>query len=224
MKVNLITTKNNIMKIGDKIHFYKEKHQHALHTIESIIVPAINEVVNRYEALGIGKFNKEVFTMVITNNTGKIKERLLNTIEKNSAALPQPLAAIIVDEKRISALYAPFQEAVNALHNKYTLAVNRQINSPEISLSDCIIEGSEIIPNTKELENRFSIFIESENQIIFYKALLKLKECYDEVSSYMKENGLNTTIVSDTYDIRALSWENEDGSLYIDPVSITLIK
>lgn len=212
-------------KIGERIHFDQAKFSQAYATLETQLVPVLEEVIKKYVELGIGPFEKDAMSQVLNNSLGKIQKQYEEAVKDQSTKLGAAIAGAVVDPSRISSLFNHFAATVEKLHTRFHAATAVPFNRPDISLTDMILKSGKISIDKEALEKRFSIYVETEDQLRFLELLANLKGSYDKVREFMNEAGMpEYMIITSHSGYESLCWENEDGTLFVDPGNINLIK
>lgn len=225
-KVNPEVNEQPEVAVGMVLSFDKQKYQHAIDTIEKRIVPAMADVVAAYDALGIGKFNPDVWSNVCGNNLSKIREAYKAEVVKQANKLGAAISAIVMDEKTIESSYLPFRKSVEDLHAAFSMTQQVSINALQITLSDCLVVDGKPVADKEAIEARFTVCIQNEAQIHLLELMGDLKAQWDKIRLFLKARPgwEDFDIYTDRGVTESLSFQGDDGFLQIDNNIVSALK
>jgi hypothetical protein len=207
-------------EIGQVLHFEKDRFDQSLCFWEKTLLPALISVVNEYELLGLGEFDNKAYKNVVNRNIDAIKKKFINSIKSDSKKLGSVISTAFNNNEWIDKKFDSFIGVVNVFHQKVEISQQGTIIVPSLDFYDCkIVDGNPLI-DEDFMKARFEIKINTESQLRFLEIMSQLKDSYDNAKAYMNEVGLNNLLLVGESNFNALSWENEDGNLYVDPFSI----
>jgi hypothetical protein len=227
------------IELGTVLEFNSEAFESSKLAWKNQLVPAILQIKEEYEALDIGKFNQEIYIDILSG-TDKIERRFIKEIE--SQIKKSKLERLFNDEyvrsevpKRLTHLRAAKSNLARAFDSArggigwYKLGALK-LQHDQVT----IVDGNPVV-NECAIRACYTKAVETEAQKIVWAKAIAFKKVWDEFRSLLIEKGFpeNCGIVlsadrTDAKGTRSLdnffAEEQPDGELYLDPMSLTMLK
>jgi hypothetical protein len=211
---------------GKVLLFQESSFNATLRSFEPVL-NSVNAVSKAYEDLDTTfKFTQEVFEDIVINGTTNISQEYAARIEdqiKNSKFTSKAIVNNMRDN--ISSDFVEISATIRTLKAEEQAVLSRQKAYP-VELGYIKIESGRAVLNDESKEAIREIFtrkIITDDQNHLYNLMLTMKQAYEDLSSFLQENGINLNtwgdIISDTHN--GLCYEN-NGELVIDPDFLTI--
>ncbi len=211
---------------GKVLLFQESNYNSTVRSFEPVL-NAVNAVSKAYEDLDTSfKFTQEVFEDIIINDTKKISEQYAARIEDQIQSSKFTSKAIINSmRENVSAELVEVSAKIKAMHAAQQTATSLQSAYP-VELEFIKIEDGKAVLNNESKEAIREFFtrkIQTYEQNKLYNLMLGIKDKYDEITSYLKQSGIDLNafgeIISDKGN--GLCYE-DNGQFIIDPHFLTI--
>lgn len=177
--------------IGTVLQTDLVKYNQEVGTWEKEIFPTLNEVILFYNSFNIGPFTDETLKQLIANSFDEIEDNLYN---KNSENVASDVLAEIVrssTKESIKKLKTKWLNIASEFDRIYT----KQISNIALEWDNVFISDSVPGINKQNLFKKYSISIETEVEANAYELIQDLKNSYDKLLEFARENGYQYDII-----------------------------